>query len=74
MGNAVLSVKKILTTRCGVMRSCENDARMIYRARFSIAEQSFGEYGIFKWGDDNWAIPVISMITILGLMAINKLL
>jgi dolichol kinase len=39
-----------------------------------VAEQSFGEYGIFKWGDDNWAIPVTSMITILGLMAINGLL
>jgi phytol kinase len=39
-----------------------------------VTEQSFGEYGFFKWGDDNWAIPVISMITILGLMAINKLL
>jgi len=37
-------------------------------------EQSFGEYGIFKWGDDNWAIPVTSMITILGLMTINGLL
>jgi phytol kinase len=39
-----------------------------------VTEQSFGEYGIFKWGDDNWAIPVISMITILGLMAITGLL
>jgi dolichol kinase len=39
-----------------------------------VAEQSFGEYGIFKWGDDNWAIPVTSMITILGLMAITGLL
>jgi len=39
-----------------------------------VTEQSFGEYGIFNWGDDNWAIPVISMITILGLMAITGLL
>ena len=38
-----------------------------------FTERLFGEYGIFKWGDDNWAIPVTSMITILGLMAINGL-
>jgi dolichol kinase len=35
------------------------------------AEQAFGEYGVFKWGDDNWAIPVTSMITILGLFALR---
>jgi phytol kinase len=35
-----------------------------------IVERTFGEYGIFKWGDDNWAIPLASMATILGLMAL----
>ncbi len=34
-----------------------------------VVERSFGEYGFFKWSDDNWAIPLASMGTILGLMA-----
>jgi dolichol kinase len=39
-----------------------------------IVESTFGEYGIFKWGDDNWAIPLFSMATILGLMALVGIL
>ena len=35
-----------------------------------VAEWSFGDYGIVRWGDDNWAIPVFSLATILGLMAL----
>lgn len=40
----------------------------------TVTELGFGEYGVFKWGDDNWAIPITSMATILVLMAINGLL
>jgi len=36
-----------------------------------IVERTFGEYGIFKWGDDNWAIPLASMATVSGLMALT---
>jgi hypothetical protein len=36
-----------------------------------ITEWIFGEYGILKWGDDNWAIPLTSMATILGFMALT---
>jgi phytol kinase len=39
-----------------------------------ITERTFGEYGFFKWGDDNWAIPLTSMATILGLMALIGIL
>lgn len=39
-----------------------------------ITERTFGEYGIIKWGDDNWAIPLTSMGTILGLMALIGIL
>jgi phytol kinase len=35
------------------------------------AERTFGEYGILKWGDDNWAIPLTAMGAILGLMALT---
>jgi phytol kinase len=38
------------------------------------AERAFGDYGIFKWGDDNWAIPLASMGTILGLMGATGIL
>jgi len=34
-----------------------------------IGEWAFGDYGVLKWADDNWAIPLVSMATILGLMA-----
>jgi dolichol kinase len=36
----------------------------------TITERTFGDYGVIKWGDDNWAIPVVSMGIILGLMAL----
>jgi dolichol kinase len=36
-----------------------------------IIEKTFGEYGVFKWGDDNWAIPLGSMGMILGLLAVT---
>ncbi|MDD5190321.1 MAG: hypothetical protein PHE50_04690 [Dehalococcoidales bacterium] len=39
-----------------------------------ITESAFGEYGFLKWGDDNWAIPLTSMATILGLMAITGII
>ena len=35
-----------------------------------LAEWAFGEQGIFKWADDNWAIPVVSLAVILGLLAL----
>jgi dolichol kinase len=34
-------------------------------------EWAFGDIGIFKWADDNWAIPVTSLGTILGIMALT---
>jgi len=39
-----------------------------------VVEWVFGDNGVIKWADDNWAIPLISMVIILGLMAsIGKL-
>jgi dolichol kinase len=35
-----------------------------------LTEWAFGEQGIFKWADDNWAIPAVSLTVILGLMAL----
>jgi len=35
-----------------------------------ITEWVFGDNGVLKWADDNWAIPLVSMGTILGLMAL----
>ncbi len=35
----------------------------------TITERIFGEYGYLKWGDDNWAIPLISAIVMLSLLA-----
>jgi len=35
-----------------------------------ITEWTFGDYGVLKWADDNWAIPLVSLATILGLMAL----
>jgi phytol kinase len=32
-------------------------------------EWAFGDQGIFKWADDNWAIPAVSLAVLLGLMA-----
>jgi phytol kinase len=37
----------------------------------TLTEWAFGEHGIFKWADDNWAIPVVSLAAILGLMALS---
>ena len=34
-----------------------------------ITEWVFGDIGVLKWADDNWAIPLVSMGAILGLMA-----
>jgi phytol kinase len=36
-----------------------------------LAEQVFGRQGIVRWGDDNWAIPALSLGVILGLMALH---
>ena len=36
-----------------------------------LTEWAFGEQGIVKWGDDNWAIPLVSLATILGLMVLS---
>ncbi len=37
----------------------------------TITEWSFGDVGLVKWADDNWAIPVISLAFILGISAIT---
>jgi len=34
-------------------------------------EWFFGDCGVVKWADDNWAIPLTSLATILGLMALT---
>ena len=36
-----------------------------------IAEWAFGDNGKIRWADDNWAIPVVSLGVLLGLMALN---
>jgi phytol kinase len=40
----------------------------------TVTERVFGDYGVLKWGDDNWAIPVVSMGIMLGLMALTGIL
>ena len=35
------------------------------------AEWAFGECGVMKWGDDNWAVPLSSLGVILGLLALT---
>jgi phytol kinase len=35
-----------------------------------ITEWVFGDNGVLKWADDNWTIPLVSMGTMLGLMAL----
>ena len=35
----------------------------------TVAEWLFGDLGLIKWGDDNWAIPLVGLGTILGLLA-----
>ncbi len=32
----------------------------------TITEWSFGDVGLIKWADDNWAIPVVSLAFLLG--------
>ena len=36
-----------------------------------ITEWAFGEQGVVKWADDNWAIPLASLLVLLGLKAIT---
>jgi phytol kinase len=40
----------------------------------TVAERIFGDCGVIKWADDNWAIPLVSMATILGLLALVGIL
>jgi phytol kinase len=35
----------------------------------TVSERIFGDVGLIKWADDNWAIPVISLISILSISA-----
>jgi len=35
----------------------------------TFTEWAFGDVGLIKWADDNWAIPVVSLVVILGAMA-----
>ena len=37
----------------------------------TATEWAFGDVGLIKWADDNWAIPVISLGVVLGLMAVT---
>jgi len=37
-----------------------------------IAERVFGDVGMVKWADDNWAIPVTSLSSILILLALTR--
>jgi len=37
----------------------------------TAVEWSFGDVGIFKWADDNWAIPVFSLATVSGISAVT---
>lgn len=39
-----------------------------------VAERVFGEAGVIKWADDNWAVALLSMGTILGLMLLGGIL
>ena len=36
-----------------------------------IVEWAFGDNGKFRWADDNWAIPLVSLSVLLGLMALT---
>ena len=40
----------------------------------TLTEWAFGDVGVIKWADDNWAIPVISLATTLGLSALTGIL
>jgi phytol kinase len=37
----------------------------------TAVEWSFGDVGLLKWADDNWAIPVLSLACLLGLAAMT---
>ncbi len=36
----------------------------------TAAEWTFGDVGLIKWADDNWAIPVVSLTFMLGISAL----
>jgi phytol kinase len=36
----------------------------------TFTEWSFGDVGLVKWADDNWAIPLVSLAAILGILAL----
>jgi dolichol kinase len=38
----------------------------------TVTEWSFGDVGAIKWADDNWAIPVVSLTTMLGIFAVRE--
>jgi dolichol kinase len=37
----------------------------------TVTEWAFGDNGKIKWADDNWAVPLVSLGVILGLMALT---
>ncbi len=37
----------------------------------TAAEWAFGDVGIFRWGDDNWAVPLFSLAAILVALALT---
>jgi len=37
----------------------------------TITEWTFGDVGLVKWADDNWAIPLVSLGAILGIMFVT---
>ncbi len=38
----------------------------------TITEWSFGDVGLLKWADDNWAIPLVSLAAVLGIFALTS--
>ncbi len=38
----------------------------------TFTEWSFGDVGLIKWADDNWAIPAVSLTVIIGLLALTQ--
>jgi phytol kinase len=37
----------------------------------TVTEWSFGEYGLLKWADDNWAVPLSSLGVMADIMALS---
>jgi phytol kinase len=37
----------------------------------TITEWAFGDVGLLKWADDNWAVPIISLGSIIGIASIT---